>query len=186
MANLIYAGLMSLDGYVADETGKFDWAMPSEEVHTFINDLERPIGTHLYGCRLYEVMASWETMHTLADQPPIVLDFARTWQSADKIVFSRTLETVSSARTRIERDFDLELVRSLKKKSRRDLSIGGPHLAAQAIRAGLVDEYHLFITPVLVGGGKQFFPHDVQLNLNLMDECRFGNGMVHLHYGTVT
>jgi dihydrofolate reductase len=186
MANLIYAGLMSLDGYIADETGKFDWAMPSEEVHRFINDLERPIGTHLYGRQLYEVMASWETIETTADQPAFILDYAKIWKSADKIVFSTTLESVSSARTRIERDFDLGLVRNLKKKSGHDLSIGGPHLAAQAIRAGLVDEYHLFITPVLVGAGKPFFPQDVGLNLNLIDECRFANGMVHLHYGTVT
>lgn len=186
MAKLIYAGIVSLDGYFADANDKFDWAMPSEEIHTFINDLERKIGTHLYGRRLYEIMTAWETMHTLAGQPPIVLDYSAIWRSADKIVFSKSLKAVSSSRTTIQTEFDAEVVRNLKNKSERDLSIGGPDLAAQAIKAGLVDEYRLFITPVLVGGGKQFFPENVHLNLKLVEELRFGNGVVHLHYKTVT
>ncbi len=149
MAELVYSAIMSLDGYIADKDGRFDWAMPDEEVHTFINDLERPIGTYLYGRRLYEVMVSWETAHTLAGQPPYMQDFAQLWRAADKIVYSKTLETVSSARTRIQRDFDPEAVRQMKARAGRDLSVGGPHLAAQAITAGLVDAYHLFVAPVV-------------------------------------
>lgn len=186
MANLIYAGIVSLDGYFADTNDKFDWAMPGEKVHSFINDLERKIGTHLYGRRLYEIMAAWETLDTLAGQSPFVLDYANIWRAADKIVFSKSLKTVSSARTTIEREFNGEAVRNLKNNSRADLSVGGPDLAAHAIKAGLVDAYHLFITPVLVGGGKPFFPPDIHLNLKLVDECRFDNGMVHLHYKTAT
>jgi dihydrofolate reductase len=184
MAKLIYSAMTSLDGYVADADGKFDWAAPDEEVHSFVNDLERPVGTYLYGRRMYEVMVYWETAHTLADQPPVVLDFAEIWQAADKIVYSRTLETVSSARTRIERDFDPDAVRQLKAQAVRDLTVGGPDLGAQAIRAGLVDEYHLFVTPVVVGGGKQSLPNDVRLELELLDERRFGNGVVYLRYRT--
>ena len=149
MAELVYSAIMSLDGYIADKDGRFDWAMPDGEVHTFINDLERPIGTYLYGRRLYEVMVSWETAHTLAGQPPYMQDFAQLWRAADKIVYSKTLETVSSARTRIQRDFDPEAVRQMKARAGRDLSVGGPHLAAQAITAGLVDAYHLFVAPVV-------------------------------------
>jgi dihydrofolate reductase len=186
MGKLIYSAITSLDGYVADEGGSFDWAEPDEEVHTFINDLVRPIGIHLYGRRMYEVLVYWETAHTLADQPPFVLDFAAIWQTADKIVYSRTLETVSSARTRIERAFDPEAVRRLKAAAGRDVSVGGPELAAQAIKAGLVDEYHLFVTPVVVGGGKQWLPDDVRVELELLDERRFGNGVVHLHYRAKT
>jgi dihydrofolate reductase len=186
MGKLIYSAITSLDGYVADEGGSFDWAEPDEEVHIFINDLVRPIGTHLYGRRMYEVLVYWETAHTLADQPPFVLDFAAIWQTADKIVYSRTLETVSSARTRIERAFDPEAVRRLKAAAGRDVSVGGPELAAQAIKAGLVDEYHLFVTPVVVGGGKQWLPDDVRVELELLDERRFGNGVVHLHYRAKT
>jgi len=140
MAKLIYSAITSLDGYVADEDGNFDWAAPDEEVHTFVNDLERPVGTYLYGRRMYEVMVDWETAHTLADQPPFVQDFAEIWQAADKIVYSKTLETVSSDRTRIERDFDPEAVRQMKAPAGRDITVGGPDLAAQAIKAGLVDE----------------------------------------------
>ncbi len=149
MAELVYSAIMSLDGYIADKDGRFDWAMPDEEVHTFINDLERPIGTYLYGRRLYEVMVGWETAHTLAGQLPYMQDFAQLWRAADKIVYSKTLETVSSARTRIQRDFDPEAVRQMKARAGRDLSVGGPHLAAQAITAGLVDAYHLFVAPVV-------------------------------------
>ena len=186
MANLIYSTIASLDGYVADENGNFDWAAPDEEVHSFVNDLERPVGTYLYGRRMYEVMRYWETAHTVADQPPVAQDFAQIWQAADKIVYSRTLETVSSARTRIERDFDPEAVRQLKAAAKRDITVGGPDLAAQAIKAGLVDEYQLFLTPNLVGGGKQSLPDNVRLELELLDERRFGSGVVYLHYRTRT
>jgi dihydrofolate reductase len=186
MGKLIYSAITSLDGYVADQDGKFDWAAPDEEVHAFVNDLERPVGTYLYGRRMYEVMVYWETAHTLADQPPVVQDFAEIWQAADKIVYSKTLETESSARTRIERDFDPEAVRQLKARAARDITVGGPDLAAQAIRAGLVDEYHLFVTPIVVGGGKPSLPKGVRVELELLDERRFGNGVVHLRYRTRT
>ena len=186
MAKLIYSGITSLDGYVADADGNFDWSVPDEEVHTFVNDLERPVGTYLYGRRMYEVMVAWETAHTLADQPPFMQDFAGIWRAADKIVYSRTLETVSSARTRIERDFDPAAVRQMKATAGRDITVGGPDLAAQAIKAGLVDECHLFVMPIVVGGGKRFFPDNVRLKLELLEERRFGNGVVHLHYRTRT
>ena len=180
MAKLVYAAIESLDGYVADQDGKFDWAAPDEEVHRFVNDLERPIGTYLYGRRLYEVMRYWETADGAAD--PITQDYAKIWRAADKIVHSRTLEAVSSARTRIEREFDPEAVRQLKAAAERDLSVGGPELAAQAFKAGLVDECHLFLTPVVVGGGKRSLQDDIHLELELLDERRFGNGTVRLHY----
>jgi dihydrofolate reductase len=186
VAKLIYSAITSLDGYVADVDGNFDWAVPDEEVHTFINDLERPVGTYLYGRRMYEVMVGWETAHTLADQPPFMQDFAQIWQAADKIVYSKTLQTLSSARTWIERDFDPEAVRQMKARAGRDILVGGPDLAARAIKAGLVDAWHLFVTPIVVGGGKQSLPSDVRLQLELLDERRFGNGMVHLHYRTRT
>src|SRR6202011_3566735 len=176
MAKLIYSAITSLDGYVADEEGNFDWAAPDEEVHTFVNDLERPVGTYLYGRRMYEVMVAWETEPDVAGQPPAVQDYAEIWRAADKIVYSRTLETVSSARTQIERDFDPEAVRQMKASAGRDVSVGGPHLAAAAIRAGLVDELHLFVTPIVVGGGKRCLPDNVRLELELLDDRRFGNG----------
>jgi dihydrofolate reductase len=181
MASLTYTGITSLDGYVADADGNFGWSAPDEEVHTFVNDLERPVGTYLYGRRMYEVMVSWETI-TLTDQPPFMRDFAKIWRAADKIVYSRTLATVASARTRIERDFDPEAVRRMKAEAGRDISVGGPGLAAQAIRAGLVDEFHLLISPIVVGGGKRLLPDDVRVTLVLLEEHRFGNGVVHLHY----
>jgi dihydrofolate reductase len=186
MAKLIYTGIMSLDGYTADEDGKFDWAVPDEEVHAFVNDLERPIGTYLYGRRMYEMMVAWENPHTFSDQRPVMLDFAEIWQAADKIVYSRTLETVSTARTRIERDFDAQAVRQLKAAAGRDIDVGGPELAAHPIRAGLVDEIHQFVNPVIVGGGKRFLPDGVRLHLELLDEHRFGNGVVYLRYHTRT
>jgi len=186
MAKLIYSAITSLDGFVADRDGNFDWAAPDEEVHTFVNDLERPIGTYLYGRRMYEVMAAWETAHTVADQPAVIQDFAKIWRSADKIVYSTTLETVSSSRTRIERVFDPEAVRRMKASTVRDISVGGPDLAAQAIKAGLVDECHLFIAPIVVGGGKQSLPNGVRMNCELLDVRGFGNGVVHLHYRTRT
>jgi dihydrofolate reductase len=184
MAKLIYSAITSLDCYVADEDGNFDWAAPDEEVHTFVNGLERRVGTYLYGRRMYEVMVFWETADTLAGQPSFVQNFAEIWRAADKIVYSKTLETISSARTRIERDFDPEAVRKIKASAGRDISVGGPDLAAQAIKVGLVDECHLFVTPIVVGGGKQSLPNNVRLRLELLDERRFGNGVVHLHYRT--
>jgi dihydrofolate reductase len=181
VANLIYSTITSLDGYVADTEGSFDWAAPDEEVHAFVNDLERRAGTYLYGRRMYEVMSGWEIMN-LADQPPVAHDFAEIWRAADKVVYSRTLETVSSGRTRLERTFDPTTVRQMKEQSMRDVTIGGPELAAQAMKAGLVDECHLFLTPIVVGGGKHSFPVSVHTNLDLLDERRFANGVVHLHY----
>jgi dihydrofolate reductase len=186
MAKLIYSAITSLDGYIADEDGKFDWAEPDEEVHAFINDLERPVGTYLYGRRLYEVMVGWETEPGLADQSPVMRDFAEIWQAAEKIVYSKTLEAVSTARTRIERDFDPEAVRQLKAAAGRDITVGGPDLAARAFKAGLVDKLHLFVAPIVVGGGKHSLPNNVRLELELLDERRFGNGMVHLRYRTRT
>jgi dihydrofolate reductase len=182
MAKLIYAVIVSLDGYVADENGNFDWAEPDEEVHAFVNDLERPVGTYLYGRRMYEVMVAWEAPEMVAGQSRYIRDFAQIWRAADKIVYSKTLETVSSARTRIERSFDPEAIRQLKASAERDLAVGGPDLAAHAFRAALVDECHLFVTPIVVGGGKRSLPDDVRLELELLDERRFGNGMVHLRY----
>jgi dihydrofolate reductase len=183
MAKLVYSMLMSLDGYIEDKDGNFDWAVPSEEVHAFVNDLERQLGTYLYGRRMYEVMAGWEHDVTLAEQSPVMQDFAGVWQAADKIVYSTTLETVSTRKTRIARSFDPAEVRRLKSTATSDISVGGPDLAGQAMRSGLVDELHLFAAPVVVGGGKRALPDDVRLNLDLLDERRFGNGMVHLRYG---
>lgn len=184
MAKLIYSMLTSLDGYVQDADGDFDWAEPDEEVHAFINDLERPIGTYLYGRRMYETMACWETDPDLAAQSPHMRDFARIWQAADKVVYSTTLEAPSTARTRIERDFDPEAVRKLKAAAEHDINVSGPDLAAHAFKAGLVDEYHLYVTPIIVGGGKRSLPDDVRIRLELQDERRFGNGVVHLRYRT--
>jgi dihydrofolate reductase len=185
VAKLIYSAIASLDGYVADEEGNFDWSAPDEEVHSFVNALERPIGTYLYGRRLYEVMAYWESADAIADLPPFAHEFAKIWQAADKIVYSKTLETVSSARTGIERDFDPDVVRQLKATAGRDITVGGPDLAAQAIEAGLVDELQLFLAPIVVGGGKPALPKGVRVTLELLDERRFGNGVVYLHYRLV-
>jgi dihydrofolate reductase len=182
MGSLIYSTIGSLDGYSEDRDGKFDWAAPDEEVHRFVNDLERPVGTYLYGRRMYEVMVYWETAHALADQPDFVHDYAEIWQAAEKVVYSKTLEAVSSARTRIERDFEPEAVRRMKAGAGRDITVGGPDLASQAIRAGLLDEYHLFVAPIVVGGGKRSLPDDVRVELELLDERRFANGMVYLRY----
>ncbi|MDO8848262.1 MAG: dihydrofolate reductase family protein [Coriobacteriia bacterium] len=184
MARLICSALASLDGYVADESGRFDWAMPDESVHTFVNDLERSAGTHLYGRRMYEVMAAWETLGSSPEDPPYIRDFAAIWRAADKIVYSKTLETVSTARTRIERDFDPEAVRRMKQDRSSDILVGGPTLAAEAISAGLVDEYHLFVFPVAVGGGLPFLPGHVRLDLTLLDERRFSDGVVYLRYAS--
>ena len=186
MAKLIYSAITSLDGYVADKEGNFDWAAPSEEVHAFVNQLERSIGTHLFGRRMYETMVYWETAHTRPDSSPVELDYAEVWQAADKIVYSRTMADVSSARTRIEREFDPDSVRELKQRTGRDLSVGGAELGAQAIKADLVDEYHLFVNPVVVGGGTSALPDDIRLDLELLDEHRFASGVVHLHYRSAT
>jgi dihydrofolate reductase len=181
MAKLIYSAIASLDGYVADLAGEFDWSMPDEEVHAAVNELLKPVGTQLYGRRMYEVLVAWETMDT-EDEPAVIRDFAEIWRAADKVVYSRTLEAASSARTRIERDFDPEQVRQMKESAHRDLSIGGPELAAQAIAAGLVDEIHLFLSPILVSGGKRTLPDDGRIELELLGQRRFGNGVVHLSY----
>jgi dihydrofolate reductase len=186
VARLIYSKITSLDGYVADEDGNFDWAAPDEEVHALVNDLERKVGTYLYGRRMYEVMRYWETALAVTDRPPVELDFARTWRAADKIVYSSMLRSVSSARTRIERDFDPEAVRRMKSQAEGDISVGGSNPAAQALAAGLVDECRLFVAPIVVGGGKRSLPTNVRLQLELLDERRFEGGVVYLHYRTRT
>jgi dihydrofolate reductase len=184
MAKLIYVAITSLDGYVADKTGNFDWAAPDAEVHTFVNDLTRPIGTHLYGRRMYEVLVAWESDDILVDQPPQMHDFAAIWRAADKIVYSRSLESASSARTRIERNFDPDAIRRLKATAERDLTVAGPDLAAEALRAGLVDEIHLFLNPIVIGAGNPALPDDVRHPLELLDERRFSSGVVYLRYRT--
>jgi dihydrofolate reductase len=181
MARLIYSAITSLDGYTEDDEGKFDWAAPDDEVHAFVNELERPVGIYLYGRQMYETMVFWETA-TGADEPPVFRDYAEIWRTAEKIVYSRSLSKVSSARTRIEREFDPAAIQVLKETSDADIAIGGPDLAGQAIAAGLVDECHLFLNPILVGGGKRALPDQVHARLHLLDERRFGNGVVHLHY----
>jgi dihydrofolate reductase len=179
MARLVYSAIASLDGYVADEDGKWDWSVPDHEVHRAVNDLERDVGTNLYGRRMYEVMVAWETLES---DDPAMSDYAQIWRSADKVVYSRTLDAVASERTRIEHSFDPDAIRRMKAEAERDISIGGPELAAQAIRAGLVDEVHLFLSPVIVGGGKRALPDGTRVALELLDERRFANGVVHLHY----
>jgi dihydrofolate reductase len=185
VGKLIYSAITSLDGYVADAEGRFDWAEPDGEVHAFVNELERPVGVYLLGRRLYEVMRAWETL-PLAGEPPYIRDFAELWRAAEKVVYSKTLESVSSARTRIERDFDPDAIRRLKAAAARDLAVGGPGLAAHAFGAELVDECHLFVAPIVVGGGTRVVPDGVRLELELTDERRFANGMVYLSYVTVT
>ena len=182
MASLIYSMIASLDGYIADENGKFDWAEPDEEVHTFINDRSRPVGTYLLGRRMYEVLAYWDDPPALDEQPSYVQEFAEIWQATDKIVYSRTLETARAARTRIERDFDAEAIRQLKAHSDRDVAIAGPELAAQAIKAGLVDDYQLFVVPVVVGAGTPALPREGRIDLELVDVRRFRNGTAFLRY----
>jgi dihydrofolate reductase len=183
VAKLIYSAITSLDGYVADANDNFDWAAPDDEVHAFVNDLERPIGTYLYGRRMYDVMVFWETAaQTLPDASAVAADYTAIWQAADKIVYSTTLSAVSSEKTWLEREFDPEAIRQLKARAASDISIGGPHLAAAALRAGLVDECHLFLGPVVVGSGNHWLPPDVRMNLELLDQRRFGSGVVHLHY----
>lgn len=181
MARLIYAALSSLDGFIEDEEGRFDWAEPSDEVHQFVNDLERAAGTYLYGRRMYETMAAWETDQ--AAQSPVTRDYAAIWQAAEKIVFSTTLLEVSTRRTRLERAFEPVAVRDLKAARDQDLLIGGPNLAARAFAADLVDECHLFLAPVVVGGGKRCFPSR-RLPLQLLEQRCFDNGMVYVRYRT--
>jgi dihydrofolate reductase len=181
-AKLIYSTIASLDLYTTDENGNFDWAAPDEEVHAFVNDQERPIGTYLYGRRMYETMAYWETAPTGDDESPVAVDYTRIWQAAEKVVYSSTLDVVSSARTRIEREFDPDAVRDLKEAAERDVSIGGPQLAAQAFAAGLVDECHLFLNPIAVGGGSRALPAGLRIELELLEERRFGGGVVFLRY----
>jgi len=181
MARLIYSMISSLDGYVAGEDGDFGWAAPDEEVHAFVNELERPVGTYLYGRRMYEVMTFWETVDT-GPEPPVMGDFAEIWRAAEKVVYSRTLEEVSSAKTRLEREFDPDAVRALVASADRDVTIGGPELAAEAFRAGLVDECHVFLAPVVVGGGKRSLPEGIFARLELLEQRRFTGGFVYLRY----
>jgi dihydrofolate reductase len=182
MAELIYSAIASLDGYVADEQGNFDWAMPDEEVHTFANDLERPLGTHLYGRRMYEVMKVWESDELLEGQPAVMREFAEIWRAAEKIVFSRTLEEVETGRTRLQRAFDPKAIRALKSSEGRDIGIGGPELAGQALAAGLVDEIQLILVPAAVGAGKPALPTRNRIPLQLQDQRSFGNGSIFVRY----
>jgi len=182
MARLVYSAIASLDGYVADEKGEFGWSMPDEEVHAFVNDLERPIGTHLYGRRMYDVMKVWENDEMLENQPACIRDFAEIWRGAEKIVYSRTLDAVATSRTRLERTFDPETVRELKQAEERDIGIGGSELAAQALKAGLVDEIHLLLVPTAVGGGTAALPIDDHVALKLLDHRTFDNGTISLRY----
>jgi dihydrofolate reductase len=183
---LIYVAITSLDGFVADVGGDFDWAAPDDEVLGFVNELERPIGTHLYGRRMYELMRYWETAGDFGEEQQPMQDFAEIWRAADKIVVSSTLATPSSERTQIMPTFDASAVRQLKADRDRDITVGGPNLAAQVFRAGLVDECHLFLTPIVVGGGKPGLPDGVRMKLVLLDDHRFANGVVYLHYRTGT
>jgi dihydrofolate reductase len=182
MAKLIYSAIASADGYVEDAAGNFDWAAPGDEVFRFVNDLERPVGTYLYGRRMYQTMVFWETARTLPGQSLVEQEFAGIWQAADKIVFSATLTAASSARTRIEPSFDPGLVRRLKSAAGHDMTVGGANLAGQAIRAGLVDEVQLFLVPAIVGGGKRALPDGARADLELLDTRRFASGVVYLRY----
>ena len=182
MGKLIYSAIASLDGYVEDRHGNFEWAEPDEEVHTFVNEIERPVGTYLYGRRMYDTMRFWETAHTIPDQPSYARDYTQIWQAADKVVFSRTLDAVTSARTRLKPSFEPDEVRRLKAASDRDLSVGGADLAAQALEADLVDELQLFAVPIVVGGGKRWLAEGGQRRLTLIDTRRFASGVVFLSY----
>ncbi|MGO4186185.1 dihydrofolate reductase family protein [Pseudarthrobacter sp. TAF60_1] len=182
MGQLIYSGIASLDGYVADRDGNFSWSEPDQEVHTFINDLERDVATYLFGRRMYQVLSVWETFGSTPGAPDYIQDYGRIWQGADKVVYSSSLTSVDTARTRIERAFDAEAVRKLKESTAGKISIGGATLAAAALQAGLVDECQLFVNPVAVGGGLRFLPDGLNLRLDLLAERRFGNGVVYLRY----
>jgi dihydrofolate reductase len=182
MARLIYSAITSLDGYIEDGEGRFDWGVPDEEAHAFINDLARPVRTYLYGRRMYEVMSAWETDRTLGEQSPAMRDFAQIWRAAEKVVYSSTLGAVSTRRTRLERRFDPDAVRRLKQEADADMTVAGPELAVHAFRAGLVDECQLFLAPVVCGAGKRGLPEGVRLDLELINERRFPNGMVFVRY----
>lgn len=182
MAKLIYVSNVSLDGYIEDEHGSFDWTAPDEELFAFITDLVRPVGTYLYGRRMYDTMAPWETDPALAARSELMADFANVWQAADKVVYSTTLDAISTAKTQLERNFDPASVRGMKASTTRDLTVGGAHLAEHALEAGLIDECHLFIRPVLIGGGKPALASDHRADLELLDDRRLGNGVVYLRY----
>jgi len=182
MAKLIYTAIASLDGYVEDAGGRFNWAAPDEEVHAFVNDLVRPVGTYIYGRRMYETMVFWETAGFADDDPEVIRDFGALWRAADKIVFSKTLRSVTSARTRTERDFDPAEIRQLKQSAGADLGIGGAELAGQALAAGLVDEIQLFLVPAIIGAGKRALPADTQARLRLIGTQGFASGVVYAHY----
>ncbi len=182
MAKLIYTAMASLDGYINDSDGNFDWAMPDDEVHAFANDLEQGVGTHLYGRRLYETMKVWEEFYGRSDLIKVVRDYADVWHQIDKVVYSRTLSETATSRTRIEREFDPVAVRAMKDAAQHNISVGGANLGGQALAAGLVDEIHLLVFPVLVGGGTRALPHLPSTPLELLDQRKFGNGVVHLHY----
>jgi dihydrofolate reductase len=184
-AKLVYSAISSLDGFIQDADGNFDWAAPDEELHGFINDLERSVGTYLYGRRMYETMVVWESDDILVEQPDVVHDYARIWRAADKIVYSRTLDAPSSAKTTLEREFDPEAVRRMKETAERDIGVGGSVLTAQAMRARLVDEMNLVLVPVVIGSGKRALPDDLRIDLELLDERRFAAGAVHLRYRVV-
>lgn len=184
MADLIYPALMSLDGFIADQDGNFDWAEPDEEVHRFVNDQERTVGTYLYGRRMYDIMIGWETDPTLAEHSEVMREFAEIWQAAEKIVYSTTLDEVSTKRTRIVREFDPDAVRELKASSDRDIAIAGPTLAEHAISAGLVDEWQMYLSPIVVGAGTPYLPAGVRVPLQLVEQRVFGNGVVYLRYRT--
>jgi dihydrofolate reductase len=185
MAKLIYISNVSVDGYIEDEHGSFDWTEPDDAVFAFITDLVRSVGTYLYGRRLYETMAVWETDPALAAQSELMADFANVWQASDKVVYSTTLEAASTAKTRLERSFDPDSVRGMKASATSDLTVGGANVAAHAFEAGLVDECQLFIWPVLVGGGKPALPSDTRAELELLDERRFSNGVMYVRYRTL-
>jgi dihydrofolate reductase len=185
MARLIYSALMSIDGFIEDEDGNFDWAVPDEAQHQFINELMRPIGTHLYGRKMYETMAVWETDASLPGSSPAMRDFAEIWQAVEKVVYSRTLNEVWTSRTRLERELDVDSVQAMKTSEPLDIAIAGPDLAAGAIKAGIVDDYHFFVAPVATGAGKHALPPGVRLQLELKDEQRFSNGVVYLRYASV-
>ncbi len=186
MAQLFYTAITSLDGYVNDAGGNFDWSVPNEEEHAFINDLERDIGTYLYGRRLYGTMKVWESMYAAADLSRVARDYADLWHEADKVVYSTTLHEVDTAKTSLERSFDVEAVRRLKESADADVTVGGANLAGQALAAGLVDQVHLFLAPAIVGGGTRALPDGVRTGLELLDERTFANGVVHLHYAVAS
>lgn len=186
MAKLIYVSNVSLDGYIEDEHGSFNWTAPDDELFAFVTDLVRPVGTYLYGRRLYETMALWETEPALAAQSELMANFADVWQAADKVVYSTTLDAVSTAKTRLVGEFDPASVRDMKASATSDLTVGGAHLAAQAFQAGLVDECHLLIRPILIGAGKPALPSGIRADLELLDDRQLGNGVVYLRYRILT